>query len=128
MPSMVALGGSLDTESSLATLSDERAERYSAQTKEVLNSTRFDSGCGPVQAYLAPMPPGIPMRDADRVGVRGLPDRRTLQSPRHLIACVPRCVEGEQGEGGGGGGGGGQGEGEGRTQQRCQESIKVCSG
>ena len=43
MPSMFALGGFLDTDSSLATLPSERAERYSAQTQEVLNSTRFDS-------------------------------------------------------------------------------------
>ena len=43
MPSMVALGGSLDIDSGLATLSSERAEKYSAQTQEVLNSTRFDS-------------------------------------------------------------------------------------
>ena len=43
MPSMVALGGSIDTDSKLATLSDERAEKYSTQAEEVLNSTRFDS-------------------------------------------------------------------------------------
>ena len=43
MPSMVALGGSLDIDSGLATLPDERAARYSAQTQEVLDSTRFDS-------------------------------------------------------------------------------------
>ena len=42
MPSMVALGGSLDIDSGLATLSDERAARYMAQTQEVINSTRFD--------------------------------------------------------------------------------------
>ena len=42
MPSMVALGGFLDIDSSLATLPDERAERCSAQTQEVLDATRFD--------------------------------------------------------------------------------------
>ena len=39
---MVALGGLLDTDSSLATLPDERAVKYSAQTQEVLDATRFD--------------------------------------------------------------------------------------
>ena len=42
MPSMIALGGSLDIDTKLATLSSERAEKYSAQTQDVLNSTRFD--------------------------------------------------------------------------------------
>ena len=41
MPPMVALGGLLDIDSSLATLPQERAEKYSAQTQEVLMH-----GCG----------------------------------------------------------------------------------
>jgi len=41
-PAMVALGGLLDTDTGLATLSSERAERYSAQTREVIGASRVD--------------------------------------------------------------------------------------
>ena len=42
-PAMVALGGLLDTDSGLATLSSERAERYSTQTREVMSASRVDA-------------------------------------------------------------------------------------
>ena len=41
-PAMVALGGLLDTDTGLATLSSERAERYSTQTREVMGASRMD--------------------------------------------------------------------------------------
>ena len=41
-PAMVALGGLLDTDTGLATLSSERAERYSAQTSEIMRTSRVD--------------------------------------------------------------------------------------
>ena len=40
---MIALGGLLDTDTGLATLSSERAERYSAQTREVMSASRVDA-------------------------------------------------------------------------------------
>ena len=41
-PSIVALGGLLDTDTGLATLSSERAEKYSAQTREIMSAPRAD--------------------------------------------------------------------------------------
>ena len=41
-PSMTALGGLLDVDASLATLSAERAEKYSAQAASILDEYRFD--------------------------------------------------------------------------------------
>ena len=41
-PSMTALGGLLDVDAKLATLSAERAEKYSAQAALILNEQRFD--------------------------------------------------------------------------------------
>ena len=41
MPFMVALGGLLEIDSGLATLSHERVVKYSAQTQEVIDATRF---------------------------------------------------------------------------------------
>ena len=42
-PSMVALGGLLHTDTGLATLPSERAERYSAQTREVMSASCVDA-------------------------------------------------------------------------------------
>ena len=39
---MTALGGLLDVDASLATLSAERAEKYSAQAALILDELRFD--------------------------------------------------------------------------------------
>ena len=41
-PSMTALGGLLDVDASLATLSTERADKYSAQAASVLAESRYD--------------------------------------------------------------------------------------
>ena len=41
-PSMTALGGLLDVDTSLATLSAERAEKYSAQAALILDEWRYD--------------------------------------------------------------------------------------
>ena len=41
-PAMVALGGLLDTDTGLATLPSERAERYLTQTREVMGASRMD--------------------------------------------------------------------------------------
>ena len=42
-PSMTALGGLLDVDASLATLSAERAAKYSAQAASVLAELRYDA-------------------------------------------------------------------------------------
>ena len=42
-PAMAAIGGLLDTDTGLATLPSERAERYSTQTREVMSASLVDA-------------------------------------------------------------------------------------